>query len=166
MCTFNLTAITRCGHELPTIDYCRKAKPAVEAYKRAQSIGQEARPPKTCTDSLGWQMYKSLGIPVECESCIEWLAEKGLRTYGGVAAAGGKGKGRGVKRERKEGARRIKGEEESDLSGEEAEDDDGKGKESEKRDVEAMYEGMPVTLARPGPFFPPRRISRGTRFYV
>lgn len=162
MCTFNLTLVPACGHELPTIDYCSAAKPDVKAYKQALKIGKKVvEPPKTCTESLGWRIYKNLGAPVECETCVEWLSEQGKRTWGGVADEGGNGVGRkkGVKWDPEvEGADGDGSEESGDLdSGKESgvEEDAGQSIEAllNKRGLDVNPPPFRPRLMMPPPRF-------------
>ena len=127
MCVFNLTTISRCGHEVPTINYCYHAEPAVQAYEQAQRIGRPVKPPMTCTDSLGWQLHKSFKAPVVCPDCIGWLSKEGKRTYGGVKERRRVKRGRG-KRVKFELPEEIKVEDHSS---------DGYGSGTESQDADA-----------------------------
>lgn len=90
MCSFTLSTLDECGHELPTISYCSKADAAVKKYERAKTIGGATKPPKTCTSSLGWMLYKDLDTPINCNDCKLYLCAVGKRTYGGIKGGPGR----------------------------------------------------------------------------
>ncbi|KAK6434769.1 hypothetical protein LTR95_009041 [Oleoguttula sp. CCFEE 5521] len=87
MCAVTLTVLAECTHELPTIGYCDKAAADVKKYEEKLKGGEKVDPPRTCTESLGWNIYNSLDAPVTCDKCKPWLIEMGKRTFGGAAKA-------------------------------------------------------------------------------
>ncbi|KAM0689140.1 hypothetical protein Q7P36_011217 [Cladosporium allicinum] len=82
MCIVTLSVLDKCRHEPATIDYCKKADK--KANETNLDSGEATTPRETCTESLGWLIYKSLTAPVTCKSCQKWLAKKNKRTYSGV----------------------------------------------------------------------------------
>lgn len=79
--THQVTVLQTCKHELPTIEFCPEAVTCVKKPLKKGKRGIEALLPATCTDSLGWTMFKSVDAPVVCEGCKMWLYLTGKATY-------------------------------------------------------------------------------------
>lgn len=62
MCNVTLSVLDKCHHELAVVDYCHLAEPHLLDYEKSREAGEQAPPPRTCTDSLGWQIYESLNV--------------------------------------------------------------------------------------------------------
>lgn len=62
MCNVTLSVLEKCHHELAVVDYCHLAEPHLLDYEKSREAGEQASPPRTCTDSLGWQIYESLNV--------------------------------------------------------------------------------------------------------
>lgn len=60
MCIVTLSVLDKCRHELATIDYCKKADE--KANETNLDSGEATTPRETCTESLGWLIYKSLTV--------------------------------------------------------------------------------------------------------
>ena len=85
MCAIILTTLPSCKHELPTVEYCPDATNSLEAQRQKVELGVRTPPLPTCTNSLGWMIFKRLEAPVTCEGCKMWLTMNGKQTYGGMA---------------------------------------------------------------------------------
>lgn len=63
MCIVTLSVLDRCRHELATIDYCKKAEKKVDGKDSRNVESEELPVPRqTCTESLGWLIYKTLDV--------------------------------------------------------------------------------------------------------
>lgn len=76
-----VTVLPTCKHELPTIEYCADAAGRFKKFDSKRKLGVACPPPATCTDSLGWTIFKRIKAPVKCEGCKMWLAMNGKKTY-------------------------------------------------------------------------------------
>lgn len=62
MCIVTLSVLEKCQHELATIDYCPSAEPDEADGEENPEAGEASTTLEPCTDSLGWEIYKSLDV--------------------------------------------------------------------------------------------------------
>ena len=68
MCIVTLSVLNRCRHELATIDDCKKAFEKLEEKNITNDDEDESPTPgQTCTESLGWLIYKTLDVGLTCQ---------------------------------------------------------------------------------------------------